>query len=136
MTNTHTPSTTPGTTQSTVAARVDTTALCAGGACDGRAAQQFEAEAFEAEAFGEVGSQAGEVVIPERMRQQAVRTEAALAAGTLPLARPDNLTELTERITQLREQCNRWHHDANAAQPGCAVDSDDSDDSDVAGWSR
>lgn len=77
----------------------------------------------------------GDVQMPEWMREQAARSEAAIAAGTALPVRGDDRAELAVRIEALREQVGHDATDPPAyarecerpprAVPSCLVDVDD-----------
>lgn len=79
--------------------------------------------------------QIGDVQMPEWMREQATRTEAAIAAGTAPPLRGDDPAEVVARIEALREQAGQhasdppayaWERDRpTRAVPSCLVEVDD-----------
>jgi hypothetical protein len=76
--------------------------------------------------------------MPDWMREQARRTEAAIADGTYVPGSPDDLARFGGELAELREQTDpdvsgwrdqlaRWHHDDQAAEPGLAADQDIAD---------
>lgn len=79
--------------------------------------------------------QIGDVQMPEWMREQAARTEAAIASGTALPLRGDDPAELAARIEALREGAEHdpadppaygWECDRpTRAVPSCLVDVDD-----------
>lgn len=91
--------------------------------------------------------------MPEWMRDQARRTEAASADGTYVAGLPDDMARFADQLAALREQTDpdascrrdqlaRWHHDDHAAaEAESLTDCDDSadvaaTDGDTPGWDR
>lgn len=91
--------------------------------------------------------------MPERMRDQARRIEAASADGTYVAGPPDDMARFANRLAALREQTDpdapgrrdqlaRWHHDDHAAaEAESFTDHDDAadvaaTDGDTPGWDR